>query len=89
MGEQVKITGIKRAVGEYSNWVGGAIVYLNKETGEVWTSVYPDGNSWDEYRNDAIVMVTRKGHTMASTYGKITMAELNKLVDEVMNGEHN
>jgi hypothetical protein len=62
--KDIKITGVKRAVGRYreyngdgylSPWYG--VMMLDRSTGEVWTdSFYSLGhNEWKEYHDPAII----------------------------------
>ena len=82
------VKGIRKAVGDFNHHVGGAIIYMNKDTGEVWTNIYPDGNSWDEYENKDIVVITKKGHNMNTNWDKIKMVELKDLADRTLHGEN-
>ena len=59
----VKIHGIKKAVGEAKEWnnrsYGDATnVMLDTETGEVWTDIFTDCNTWKEYHKESIHSVT-------------------------------
>lgn len=59
-----KITGIKKAIGEYREWTSRhssfeAEIMLDKSTGEVWTDCFVDCNSWKEYDSDSIICLSR------------------------------
>ena len=59
----VKIHGIKKAVGEAKEWNNRSYGYvtnvmLDTETGEVWTDVFIDCNTWKEYHKESIHSVT-------------------------------
>lgn len=76
----VKITGIKKAVGEFNRWQGAARIYLDRSTGEVWTKIYTDPGWWDEYGDTAIIQVAGKATwSMWQRDDKITMEELRSL----------
>ena len=37
---------IKKAVKEFNDWQGDAVIMCDEEDGEVWTDVFVDENSW-------------------------------------------
>ena len=56
----MKITGVKKAIGDYKSWMSrrygnAANIMLDKSTGEVWTDVFTDCNSWIEYHSESII----------------------------------
>src|SRR5699024_5971375 len=76
----IKITGLKKAVGDYNNWQEQARIYFDAKELEVWTNVYPGGNeSWDEYRDKNIVEVINKRGMVASDNEYLSMRELKNI----------
>src|SRR5690625_455890 len=76
----IKIKGIKKAVGEYNNWQEQARIYFDKEDLEVWTNVYPSGNeSWDEYHDENVVQVASKRGMIANDNDYLSMRELKNI----------
>ena len=64
MAKEKKITGVKKAIGEYRDWTSRhssfeAEIMLDKSTGEVWADCFVDCNSWKEYESDSIVSLSR------------------------------
>lgn len=74
--QDVKIKGIKKAVGEFNNWDSAARIYFDKENLEVTTYVYADSNSWQEYNDTSVVEVISKG---SFDDKKLTMRQLEDL----------
>lgn len=80
-----KITGIKKAVGEFNNWQGAARIYFDKSTGKVWTDVYTAPCWWSEYHDANIVEVYSKAtFSMCERDNKMSMAELRTICENVM-----
>lgn len=76
----IKITGLKKAVGDYNNWQEQARIYFDTKDLEVWTNVYPGGNeSWDEHHNKNIVEVINKRGMVASDNEYLSMRELKNI----------
>ena len=85
--DSIKIKGIRKAVTAFNNWHGAARVYFDKSEMKVWTNVYADGNSWDDYHDDDIVEIANK-LSMLSRDAQITMREIRELVTtELMKNE--
>ena len=64
MEKQIKIVGVKKAVGEAKRWTekrNGNIanIMLDTETGKVWTDVFTDCNSYINYKTKSIKSVGR------------------------------
>ena len=73
--KEMKIKGIKKAVGDYNKWTEQKIVYFDTKNLEVWTNIYPSGNvSWSEYRDENIAEIDFR---FLDT-DKITMVDLKK-----------
>jgi len=76
----VKIKGLKKAVGEFNDWKEQARIYFDKEELEVWTNVYPGGNkSWEEYHDKNIVEVINKRGMVANDNDYLSMRELKNI----------
>jgi len=72
------IKGIKLAVGDYNrNQNLAAIMYFDKETGEVWTNVYASENEWSEYHSKSIVSLQSRGNLYGGT---TSMEEVRTLI---------
>ena len=61
--DNIKITGIKKAIGEYKNWLSEdwrrkANIMLDKSTGEVWTDCFISCNDWKEYHDSNIISLS-------------------------------
>ena len=61
--KHAKITGIRKAITEYKNWLAidyrhTANIMLDKSTGEVWTDIFLDCNEWKEYHSDDIISLS-------------------------------
>ena len=46
--ENLKIKGLKKAVGDFNDWQGHAVIFYDKEERKAWTEVYASSNSWRE-----------------------------------------
>lgn len=62
-GKWVKITGIKSAIGDYNNWINrdwrhSANIMIDLSTGEIWTDIFTDRNSWKEYHSNSIISLS-------------------------------
>ncbi|GHU55161.1 hypothetical protein AGMMS49975_16580 [Clostridia bacterium] len=78
----MKITGIKKAVGDFNSWQGTARIYFDSSDGTVWTNVYAGMNEWDEYHSKTISQIYSKStSTIWERDNKITMRELKELCE--------
>lgn len=76
----IKIKGLKKAVGDFNNWDEQARIYFDKQELKVWTNVYPGGNeSWDEYHDPNIVEVVSKRGAVANDNDYLSMRELKNI----------
>lgn len=76
----IKITGLKKAVGDYNDWQEQARVYFDTKDLEVWTNVYSGGNeSWDEYHDNNIIEVVNKRGMLANDNDYLSMRELKSI----------
>lgn len=84
MKKNIKITGIKKAIGEYKNWLAydwrrTTNIMLDKSTGEVWTDCFIDCNSWKEYHSKDIISLS--AYIRERTDETFTMAILRKYAE--------
>ena len=88
-----KITGIKKAVGEYKIANAGGyysasygILMLHRSTGEVWCDYFYSlgHNSWKEYRDEAIINL---GREIEENGEPVTMKTVKKYAER-MCGEY-
>ena len=61
--KNIKITGIKKAIGDYNSWLRmdwrhTANIMLDKSTGEVWTDCFIDCNTWKEYHSEDVISLS-------------------------------
>lgn len=76
----MKIKGIRKAVGDFNNWQGAARIYFDKSTGEVWANVYTAPCWWTEYHDVNIVEVYSKAtYSMWERDNTITMKRLKQI----------
>lgn len=76
----IKIKGLKKAVGEFNKWDEQARVYFDTKNLEVWTNVYAGGNeSWDEYHDENIEQVVSKAGMVAGDNDYLSMRELEQI----------
>lgn len=64
MEKNIKITGVKKAVGTYKRANSGGpyhdnygVIRVDRNTGEVWCDEYASSNSWTVYNDKAIADV--------------------------------
>ena len=60
--KNAKITGIRKAITEYKNWLAidyrhVANIMLDKSTGDVWTDIFLDCNEWKEYSSMRLLFI--------------------------------
>ena len=85
--KNIKITGIKKAIGDYNSWSRmdwrhTANIMLDKSTGEVWTDCFIDCNTWKEYHSDDIVSLS--SYIRERTEEPFTMEILRKYAEMAM-----
>lgn len=79
----IKITGIKSAVGDFNNWQGAARVYFDTLALKVWTNVYDGPGQWDDYHDANVVEILSKAtNNMLERDDKTSMYQLKKLCAE-------
>lgn len=82
--DNIKITGIKKAIGEYKNWLSQdwrrtANIMLDRSTSEVWTDCFIDCNSWKEYHSKDIISLS--AYIRERTEERLTMAILREYAE--------
>lgn len=83
--ENIKITGIRKAVGDFNDWQGAARVYFDPSDMSVETYVYEGPGSYEEFDNPKIVEIAQKATTrMDERDDRITMRRIREAVAEVL-----
>ena len=82
----MKITGIKKAVGEHNNWLNRSPFYranimLDTSTGEVWCDCFTSCNEWKEYHDSSIISLSRYMSDQSFWEADITMKNLKKYAE--------
>lgn len=86
--EELKITGIRKAVGAFNDWQGAARVYFDPSDMSVETYVYEGPGSYEEFDDPKIVEIAQKATTrMDERDDRITMRQIRELVSEVIKRE--
>lgn len=86
--ENVKITGIRKAVGDFNDWQGAARVYFDPSDMSVWTNVYSGPGEEDRYDDQAITQIAQKAtNRMDERDDRITMRQIRETVAEVISHE--
>lgn len=86
--KMTKLTGIKKAVGEYNNWQGHAEIMLDKESGKVWCDVFASGQEWKNYHDENVVrLLTKAINSMWERDDTTSMREINEKAKESMKEE--
>lgn len=83
----IKITGVKKAVGEFNQWSGAARVYFNKKELKVWTILYsnPEEVRRYQYGQEEIVEVIQKTtNDTQERDNRITMYQLQELCENIL-----
>lgn len=84
MKKNIKITGIKKAIGEYKRWISEDYrrtgnFMLNVITGEVWVDCFVDVNSWKEYNDENIISLS--SYIIKNMEKQLTMLTLKKYAE--------
>ncbi len=77
--DNLKIKGLKKAVGDFNDWQGHAVIFYDKEEHKAWTEVYASSNSWSEYNDDAVVSLHQKDDFLGRD-NKTSMREIKRLI---------
>lgn len=92
MTKTLKITGLKKAIGEYKRYNAGGYysprygyLMFDKSTGELWTDeFYSLGhNSWNEYHSEDVINL---GAMMAENGLEINMQNVKEFIAENFGG---
>lgn len=80
----MKITGIKKAIGEYRSWLAGdwgrcANIMIDLEDGSVWCDCFISCNEWKEYHSKSIVSLS--SYITERTDEKISMKLLKEYAE--------
>lgn len=76
----IKLTGIRNAVGTFNAWQGPARVYFDKSDMSIWTNTYAGPGEWDEYDDSHIVEVYSKAtNSILERDDRTTMRQLTEL----------
>lgn len=86
--EQLKITGIRKAVGAFNDWQGAARVYFDPSDMSVWTNVYGGPGEENHYDDPAITQIAQKAtNRMDERDDRITMRQVRETVAEIIRNE--
>ena len=77
--ENLKIKGLKKAVGDFNDWQGHAVIFYDKEDRRAWAEVYASSNSWSEYHDDAVIAIHQKDDFLGRD-NKTSMREIKRLI---------
>lgn len=79
-----KVTGYKKAVGTFNDWVGHAKIMYDSSDKTVWCDVFASCSEWDNYHNEDIVCLVSKGEwRMDTNWDKTTMAEVLEEIENI------
>ena len=76
---ELKVKGLKKAVGDFNDWQGHAVIFYDKEDRRAWTEVYASSNSWTEYHDDVVVSIHEKDDFLGRD-NKTSMREMKRLI---------
>ena len=83
--ENIKITGIRKAVGAFNDWQGAARVYFDPSDMSVETYVYEGSGSYEEFDNPKIVEIAQKAtNRIDERNDRITMRQIRETVAAVI-----
>ena len=77
--DNLTVKGLKRAVGDFNDWQGHAVIFYDKEDRKAWTEVYASSNSWTEYHDDVVVSIHEKDDFLGRN-NKTSMREIKRLI---------
>ena len=80
--ESLKIKGLKKAVGDFNDWQGHAVIFYDKEDRRAWTEVYASSNSWTEYHDEVIVSINEKDDFLGRD-NKTSMREIKRMIIKI------
>lgn len=77
--ENLKIKGLKKAVGDFNDWQGHAVIFYDKEEKRAWTETYASSNEWVEYHDEEVVSLHEKDDFLGRD-NKTSMREIKRLI---------
>ena len=77
--DNLTVKGLKKAVGDFNDWQGHAVIFYDKEEHKAWTEVYASSNSWSEYHDDVVVSLHQKDDFLGRD-NKTSMREIKRLI---------
>lgn len=77
--ETLKVKGLKKAVGDFNDWQGHAVIFYDKEEQRAWTEVYASSNSWTEYKDAEVVSIHEKDDFLGRD-NKTSMREIKRMI---------
>ena len=77
--ENLTVKGLKRAVGDFNDWQGHAVIFYDKEEKRAWTEVYASSNEWVEYHDEEVVSLRQKDDFLGRD-NKTSMREIKRLI---------
>ena len=80
----LKIKGIKKAVGEFNNNPNAVRIYFDPNEKEVWANIYASLNERDEYHDKSIVEIMNKQNAPFGNDASTSMRELQKLCENAV-----
>ena len=76
---ELKVKGLKKALGDFNDWQGHAVIFYDKEDRKAWTEVYASSNSWTEYHDDVVVSIREKDDFLGRD-NKTSMREIKRAI---------
>lgn len=77
--DNLTVKGLKKAVGDFNDWQGHAVIFYDKEERRAWVEVYASSNSWTEYRDEEVVNLHEKDDFLGRD-NKTSMREIKRLI---------
>ena len=77
--DNLTVNGLKRAVGDFNDWQGHAVIFYDKEEKRAWTEVYASSNEWVEYHDEEVVSLHQKDDFLGRD-NKTSMREIKRLI---------
>ena len=77
--DNLTVKGLKRAVGDFNDWQGHAVIFYDKEEKRAWTEVYASSNEWVEYHDEEVVSLHQKDDFLGRD-NKTSMREIKRAI---------
>lgn len=81
-----KLTGIKKAVGEFNRWPEHAEIMFDRDTWEIWSRRFNSSNDYMVDHDAAIIQLCVKGLKYNTKFEKTSMKIVKQLVTMALNG---